>query len=130
MNKLERIADLLGLPEEYKNLILPYISKEPPYTLQEMPREASNYLPEFKCKYKPTNFLRDVMVKDLPKVAELDSISINVIQSQEIKKVELLNTDYKPPSPSQVNTPETKVPVPFKRKSASSKPSKKRKKRV
>ncbi len=95
MNKLERKAEVLGLKDEFKQLIVPYISKEAPYTLSEMPRTPSNLIPNYNLRYKPSKFLRDIMVKEIPPLLERKPIKINVTPA-EIILSNLTNTIVEP----------------------------------
>ena len=126
IDKLERIADVLGLKEEYKTLILPYINKEQPLSLRPMPTGFGDYLPEFNCEYRPSKFLRDATIKDSPELEHIDKFKINIIPTA-ITEVNLVNKDYIPPIIEEPVSPETK-PVPAKRKASTTTKTKKRKK--
>eukprot|EP00834_Sanchytrium_tribonematis_P000225 NODE_4_length_77007_cov_1.156642.p65 type:complete len:147 gc:universal NODE_4_length_77007_cov_1.156642:22522-22962(+) len=80
MNKLERVADVLGLKDEFKDLIVPYIDpKIIPFQLKEMERVPGNLLPEYKIKYQSSKFFRDVMIKEPPKIEKFDKLNVNVL---------------------------------------------------
>ena len=125
MNKLEKKAKVLQLDEEFKTLIMPYLSKEQPFTLVDMPRVASKYLPEFNCPYQTTKFLRDIMVKDLPDIEDVKSFHINIVDAP-VQNVDLINQNYV--IPPAVATPEPIQPIPAKRRASIVSKTKKRKK--